>query len=68
LRCIFKFDLKRLRELFDNCLALSLKVDGSVDRMQINNIHLLSKVVLSDGDVRSCFIGFEEPEESTWIL
>jgi hypothetical protein len=60
LKCLVKSDLKKL---FDSCLALSLRVDGSVDRMQIDNIHLLAKVVLSDGDVRLFFIGFEEPEE-----
>ncbi|KAF0756116.1 Uncharacterized protein FWK35_00004771 [Aphis craccivora] len=36
--------------------------DGSVDRTQIDNIHVLAKVVTEKGDIELIFIGFEEPK------
>jgi len=33
-----------------------------IDRTQIDNIHVLAKVVTEKGDVELIFIGFEEPK------
>lgn len=42
-------------------LALSLRVDGSVDRTQVDNIHVLAKIITTNGDSELVFIGFKEP-------
>lgn len=43
-------------------MAISLRCDGSVDRTQIHNIHVLAKVILKNGEDELIFISFEEPK------
>lgn len=38
-------------------------MDGSVDRNQIDNIHVLFKIVLENGNSETMFMGFEEPTQ-----
>src|SRR5690606_38513829 len=52
----------RFREVVVNSVALSLRADGSVDRMQIDNVHVMAKIVTREGDVNTCFLGFQEPD------
>ena len=49
--------------LLNNCLAASLRVDGSVDRRHIDNIYVALKIVTGTAEEKTIFIGFEEPEE-----
>ena len=42
-------------------LAVSLRFDGSVDRNQIDNEHVLAKIVNQKGEENLYFLGFEEP-------
>jgi len=62
LKCIVQSDINRICNKLETSLAISLRVDGSVDRMQLDNIHVLAKIVNSDGDTELIFIGFHEPE------
>lgn len=62
LKCIVQADVIYLKNKLDKCLAISLRVDGSVDRSQIDNIHILVKIITENGDPEMLFIGFEEPE------
>lgn len=50
--------------LRNKILACSLRVDGSVDRMQKHNIHVLLHVVFNDGTLSTFFLGFDIPEGS----
>lgn len=50
-------------------LALSLRVDGSVDRTQIDNIHVMAKIISTNGHSELVFIGFKELlKKSNWIF
>uniref|UniRef100_A0A2S2NPN1 Uncharacterized protein n=1 Tax=Schizaphis graminum TaxID=13262 RepID=A0A2S2NPN1_SCHGA len=42
-------------------LVISLRVDGSVDRTQVDNIYVLAKIMITNGDSELVFIGFKEP-------
>ena len=45
-----------------NSLAVSLRTDGAVDRMQIHNNHLGAKVIHQDGSDSTFFVGFGESQ------
>lgn len=59
---IVEVDLPKLKNKLKSCIAVSLRIDGSVDRNQIDNIHVLVKVVTSEGNSELIFLSFEEPE------
>lgn len=42
--CIVQTDLKNLSSLLKDSLAVSLRVDGSVDRTQDHNVYVLANV------------------------
>lgn len=52
------------KDLLENSLALSLRCDGSVDRMQIDKIYVMAKVVTKDGDTKDFFLGAAEPQSN----
>lgn len=55
-------DIINLKNKLKTCLAIYLRCDGSVDRTQIDNIHVLAKVILENGEDELIFIGFEKPK------
>ena len=59
---IVKADLKGMGEVLTNSLAVSLRTDGAVDRMQIHNNHLGAKVIHQDGSDSTFFLGFGESQ------
>ena len=42
---------------------LLVRVDGSVDRQQIDNKHVCAHIVTAQGNVIQRFLGFSEPNE-----
>ena len=61
---IVKTDKPNLRSKLENSLAVSLSVDGSVDRFQLDNKHVTCKIMTDDGKQESLFLGFDEaPDE-----
>ena len=54
---------EKLEDVLQNSLAVSLRFDGSVDRNQIDNEHVLAKTVNQKGEENLYFLGFEEPNE-----
>lgn len=62
LKVIVEADRPNLTEKLKSCISVSLRVDGSVDRNQIDNIHVLVKIVTSEGNPELIFLSFEEPE------
>jgi len=61
LRHIEQADIPNLNSKLKSCIATSLRVDGSVDRNQIVNIHVLFKIVLENSDFDTMFMDFEKP-------
>lgn len=61
LRCIAELGRKQTAEELLGALAVSLRVDGSVDRQQIDNKHVCVQIVTSQGDLIYRFLGFCEP-------
>lgn len=55
-------NIPELKNKLKSCLSVSLRVDGSVDRFQIDNIHIMVKVITKEGNDELIFLGFEEPE------
>jgi len=61
LNSIVETDKPLLMNKLKTALAISLRVDGSVDRTQVDNIHVLAKIILKNGDSELVFIGFKKP-------
>lgn len=49
LNCIVRADLERFKSCLLNSIAVSLRVDASVDRMQKHNLYILAHVVTDIG-------------------
>jgi len=43
-------------------MAISLRYDGSVNRMQIDKIYVLTKLISEEGRPEKVFLGAAEPE------
>lgn len=61
LNSIVETDKPLLMNKLKTALAISLRVDGSVDRTQVDNIHVLAKIITTNGDSELVFVGFKEP-------
>lgn len=61
--CIVESDVNSLKTKIDSCLALSLRVDGSIDRTHIDKIYVLAKIVTSVGNTELIFMGMKEQVE-----
>lgn len=57
LDCIVEVESKLIEKKVNECLALSLRCDGSVDRTNIDKIYILAKLVNADGKLESLFLG-----------
>ena len=51
---------KKRRQLDRSPLAISLRCDGAVDRTNIDNKHLMMKIVTETGDEHTLYLGFAE--------
>lgn len=60
---IVKSDLPKLKEKILSSLAVSISVDGSVDRFQEDNKHVKCKIVTADGNEEDIFLGFDTAHE-----
>ena len=60
---IVNADMKQMSDALNDCLAISLIIDGSVNRMQIHNNHLQAKVIYQDGSSSFYFLVFDESED-----
>ena len=63
LNAIVSSEKGKLDDILQNSLAVSLRFDGSVDRNQIDNEHVLAKTVNQKGEENLYFLGFEEPNK-----
>lgn len=63
MECIVTTDIKFLQNTLADCLAISLRVDGSIDRQQKDKIYVLGKVVTKDGNAVLMFLGMDEQTE-----
>ena len=61
LSAIVSSEKRKLYDILQNSLAVSLRFDGSVDRNQIDNEHVLPKTVNQKGEESFYFLGFEKP-------
>lgn len=52
-----------VRKKIENCLACSLRADGSIDRTHIDKIYILAKIVNEKGVLETLFIGVAEQTE-----
>lgn len=61
--CIVEADISAMKTKIDKCLALSLRIDGSIDRTHIDKIYVLAKVVTSSGATELLFFGVKDQVE-----
>lgn len=55
--CIMESDIEDLKTKIDQCLAISLRIDGSVDRSQLDKIYVLGKIITLAGEPELIFFG-----------
>lgn len=61
--CIVESDVNVLKMKIDQSMAMSLRIDGSVDRTQMDKIYVLAKIVTSGGALELVFLGVSEQVE-----
>lgn len=61
--CIVEADVNSLKSKIEDCLALSLRVDGSVDRTQLDKIYVMAKLVSSKSATELIFLGVKVQTE-----
>ena len=62
LQSIVALEIYVLQQKLKSCLALSLRVYGSVDSCQVDNEHLMVKAVSADGTEETIFLGIAQPQ------
>ena len=60
---IVRADAQNICDLLTSAIAVSLRVDESVDKQQVDNVFMMAKIVSGDGSDRLVFLGFAEPDE-----
>lgn len=63
LNCIVNAHSKDVLNTLLNSRALSVRLDGSVDRAQIDKIYVLTKSINETGESQETFIGVAEPDQ-----
>ena len=63
LELIVETDKINVAQKLSRAHANSLRADGSVDRTQIDNVHVMAYVVTETGLEETLFLGFCEPKE-----
>lgn len=60
LKCIVEVDRNVVAQKLESCLAVSLRVDGSIDRTNIDKIYVLAQTINAAGDKEMLFLGIGE--------
>lgn len=60
---IVKCHEKEFREIIQDSIALSLRIDGSIDRMQIDKIYVMAKIIQNNGISKLLLLGIGEQTE-----
>lgn len=60
---IIASDSELVKRKIEESIAMSLRVDGSVDRMNIDKIYILAKLVNREGNLETIFIGVGQQKE-----
>lgn len=55
--CIATAEKNIIANKIENCISLSLRVDGSVDRTCLDKIYVIAKMVNKSGELESIFVG-----------
>lgn len=63
LSAIVMADKPNLQRKLETAIACSIRVDGSVDRAQIDKIYVMLKIITAEGDVELIFLGIGEQTE-----
>jgi hypothetical protein len=63
LKCITQAHSKEVLDTLMKSRALSLRLDGSVDRTQIDKIYVLAKSIDEKGESQQTFLGVAEPDQ-----
>lgn len=62
LDCIVKGHIEKLKVCIKESLAISLRVDGSVDRTQKHNVFAMVQIVKRDATLATLCLGFDVPK------
>lgn len=64
LSTIVKSDEKNIIKKIRECTALSLRVDGSIDRTHVDKIYVIAKLTTAEGKLEEIFLGVAEQKEA----
>lgn len=64
LNCIVMSDVENLKVCIRESLAMSLRIDGSVDRTQKHNVFVMVQIVKKDARLGTLCLGFDVPKTS----
>lgn len=67
LECIVEADRNVVAQKLEACLAMSLRVDGSIDRTNIDKIYMLAQIINAVGDSETLFLGIGERNKVIFI-
>lgn len=59
---IVKSDVENVRRIINESLAISIRLDGSVDRTQEHNVYTMAQIVNRDATTSTLFLGFGVPK------
>lgn len=62
LDCIVQSDLDKVRLCLSQALAVSLRLDASVDRTLNHYVYVMAHIIKQDATTSTLFIGFSEPK------
>lgn len=57
-------DCSNMKNKLSSCLAISLRMDGSIDQKQKDKIYVLASITNTDGGSENIFLGMDEQVES----
>lgn len=55
--CIVTVEKNFIQQKLNDCIALSIRVDGSVDRTCLDKIYVIAKIINKSGEMESIFLG-----------
>ena len=59
LSCIVESDAINITKMLSESLAISRRLDGSVDRTQKHNVYVMAQVITKDGLIETICLGFD---------
>lgn len=64
LQSVNAVEVKRVSKMFDDCIAFSIQIDGSVNKQMEDDKFTSCRMVMQDGSLRTLFLLMHSPEQN----